>query len=76
MDYGDVFGVAARNGVEETQLANAEGSDDGRNALDSSITICGVACVELVTITDPIEASLGDVVKSYLTWSKIDLNKR
>ena len=69
MYNGDVLGIAASNGIDKTQLANTKSCDDRRDALDSSISVCGIASVQLVAITDPIEPSLRNIVERYLYQS-------
>lgn len=78
MDNGNVFRVAASDCVEQTQLADAKGRNNGRDAFDPSITIGGISfaksfyfrsehhivatCVELIDIAHPIEANFGNII--------------
>ena len=54
MDNRNIFRVSASNGIDKTQLANAEGSDNSRDTLDSSVPIRSIASIEFVAITNPI----------------------
>lgn len=66
MDYGNVFGVATGNGIEQTKFTDSECSNDSRDAFDSSVAICCIASIELVAVADPSEADFWDVVECYL----------
>lgn len=85
MDDGNVFRVATSDCIEKTQLANTKGSDDGRDAFDTSISISCVAfgqsvddlrehcisatCVEFVDVANPVQTSFGNVIQGNLTES-------
>ena len=62
----DILGVAAGNGIDETQLTNAKGRYDSRDAFNSGVTIGSIPSVELITVADPIQSNFGYVIESYL----------
>lgn len=66
MNNGNVFGVATSNCIEQTELTNSKGSDDSRDAFDSSVAICRVTSIELIAVADPCEADFWYVVECYL----------
>ena len=57
------FGVRTAYGIDGRELADTEGSDDGPNPSDSRIAVCGVAGVELIAVSHPVQAGRGNVVE-------------
>ncbi len=62
-DDSGSFCVCACYGVHHRELAHAERSHHRRQALDAGISICRVACIQLVAVPDPVKARRLDVVQ-------------
>ncbi|KAK1726625.1 uncharacterized protein BDZ83DRAFT_615655 [Colletotrichum acutatum] len=53
MDHGCAFSIRPGDSIDGREFANAGCRDEGPDALDTSISIGGVSCIQLVGVADP-----------------------